>query len=473
MRAYQKILFFLLLTIFSAGLSSCSKSVVDETVSNAPGDGNSTLNIITRADDGEAQLSYPISLYVFNSSNQCIATQTLNSSDDAIAIANLRAGTYSVYAIGGADENRYTLPSKAEATPNSLISLQEGKIHEDLMAGHNTVVIGDNETNQLTLTMSRMVSMLKSIKVNQIPDEVSAVAVTITPLREAIRLNGEPDGDAGIFSINLVEQSDGRTWKNATQQYMLPSNGQATITIKMTRGTVTNSYSYTCQEAFLANYIINIDATYTGSTFNMTGTLTGATWAGERTITFEFDENSSVGSETTQGNEQGGGNSGNENQGGGSSTDQGNNVVIGEAPTEGTVYQGCYVLSSINNNNGTSTVTLMTPTQTNGLSFNANDQNSIKTAVEEAISSIAVSGISGWRLPTKDEMDIIRETGAGKINENLNDLNLNPLSTTSACYFYTNSNGQIRSYLLSNGRDLDPDNKTFLRVFTILTFKEN
>lgn len=470
MRAYQKILFFLLLTIFSAGLSSCSKSVVDETVSNAPGDGNSTLNIITRADDGEAQLSYPISLYVFNSSNQCIATQTLNSSDDAIAIANLRAGTYSVYAIGGADENRYTLPSKAEATPNSLISLQEGKIHEDLMAGHNTVVIGDNETNQLTLTMSRMVSMLKSIKVNQIPDEVSAVAVTITPLREAIRLNGEPDGDAGIFSLNLVEQSDGRTWKNATQQYMLPSNGQATITIKMTRGTVTNSYSYTCQEAFLANYIINIDATYTGSTFNMTGTLTGATWAGERTITFEFDENSSVGSETTQGNEQGGGN---ENQGGGSSTDQGNNVVIGEAPTEGTVYQGCYVLSSINNNNGTSTVTLMTPTQTNGLSFNANDQNSIKTAVEEAISSIAVSGISGWRLPTKDEMDIIRETGAGKINENLNDLNLNPLSTTSACYFYTNSNGQIRSYLLSNGRDLDPDNKTFLRVFTILTFKEN
>ena len=115
----------------------------------------------------------------------------------------------------------------------------------------------------------------------------------------------------------------------------------------------------------------------------------------------------------------------------------------------------------------------MTPTQTNGLSFNANDQNSIKTAVEEAISSIAVSGISGWRLPTKDEMDIIRETGASKINENLNDLNLKPLSTTSACYFYTNSNGQIRSYLLSNGRDLDPDNKTFLRVFTILTFKEN
>ncbi len=467
MRAYQKILFFLLLTIFSAGLSSCSKSVVDETVSNAPGDGNSTLNIITRADDGEAQLSYPISLYVFNSSNQCIATQTLNSSDDAIAIADLRAGTYSVYAIGGADENRYTLPSKAEATPNSLISLQEGKIHEDLMAGHNTVVIGDNETNQLTLTMSRMVSMLKSIKVNQIPDEVSAVAVTITPLREAIRLNGEPDGDAGIFSLNLVEQSDGRTWKNATQQYMLPSNGQATITIKMTRGTVTNSYSYTCQEAFLANYIININATYTGSTFNMTGTLTGATWAGERTITFEFDENNVTGDETE---EQGGGNQG----GGGDNNDNTDNIIHGAAPEEGTAYQGCYVLSSAVQTDGSSLVTLMSPTQMSGLNFDANDQSSIRAAVETAINTLAVSGIGGWRLPNKEEMEFMYEN-QDNINDNLRILKMTALSLgNSADYFFLNADGNISSYKISSGIEInDLTLTTRLRAVTTLTFKTN
>lgn len=467
MRAYQKILFFLLLTIFSAGLSSCSKSVVDETVSNAPGDGNSTLNIITRADDGEAQLSYPISLYVFNSSNQCIATQTLNSSDDAIAIADLRAGTYSVYAIGGADENRYTLPSKAEATPNSLISLQEGKIHEDLMAGHNTVVIGDNETNQLTLTMSRMVSMLKSIKVNQIPDEVSAVVVTITPLREAIRLNGEPDGDAGIFSLNLVEQSDGRTWKNATQQYMLPSNGQATITIKMTRGNVTNSYSYTCQEAFLANYIINIDATYTGSTFNMTGTLTGATWAGERTITFEFDENNVTGDETE---EQGGGNQG----GGGDNNDNTDNIIHGAAPEEGTAYQGCYVLSSAVQTDGSSLVTLMSPTQMSELNFDANDQSSIRAAVETAINTIAVSGIGGWRLPNKEEMEFMYEN-QDNINDNLRILKMTALSLgNSADYFFLNADGNISSYKISSGIEInDLTLTTRLRAVTTLTFKTN
>lgn len=458
-------------------LTACSKTVIEEgdEGGSSIGDGNSTLNIITRSGESDAELSYPITLYVFNSSNTCIDVQTLATSNEAISIENLPAGTYSVYALGGADDSRYTLPTRSEATPTSIVSLREGKTHEDLMAGHNTVVIGHDETNQLTLSLSRMVSMLKTIEVKMIPDDVSAVSITITPLREAILLNGENSGESGVFTLNLTEQSDGRTWKNTQAEYMLPSVGNATITVKMTRAEGVRSYSYTCAEPLLANYKINIDATYTGSTFNMTGTLTGATWAGERTITFEFDENNVIGDETE---EQGGGNQG----GGGDNNDNTDNIIHGAAPEEGTAYQGCYVLSSAVQTDGSSLVTLMSPTQISELNFDANDQSSIRAAVETAINTLAVSGIGGWRLPNKEEMDYIQTIGAGNINVNISYLNekwkgdqykITPLTANSGCYFYTNANGLISSYLLSNGNEFEPDNTTKLRAVTTLTFKTN
>lgn len=461
MKKTNNLLFSALLLTCITFLTACSKTVIEEgETDNTIGNGNSTLNIVTRSGDSDAQLSYPINLYVFNSSSECIAVQTLSSSDETISFQGLSAGTYSVYAIGGAEDTRYTLPSQSEATPTSLISLQVGKTHEDLMAGHNTVVIGHDETNQLTLSLSRMVSMLKTIEVKMIPDDVSAVSISITPLREAIQLNGEGNGETGVFTLDLTEQSDGRTWKNTQSEYMLPSVGNATITIKMTREDGVRSYSYTCAEPLLANYKINIDATYTGSTFNMTGTLTGATWAGERTITFEFDEENVSGSEDNNGN-----NNGNNNN---------NDVINGAAPEEGTAYQGCYVLSSIAQGDGSSLVTLMTPTHFYGLNFDANDQSSIKAAVEKGIAKIAVTGISGWRLPTLEEMELLKETYLD-VNNNLDKLNMTKISVgTNKDYFFTKPDNSISSYKISSGTEsFYQDDKTILRAFTTLTFKEN
>ena len=116
----------------------------------------------------------------------------------------------------------------------------------------------------------------------------------------------------------------------------------------------------------------------------------------------------------------------------------------------------------------------MTPTQTTGLSFTANNQSSIKTAVDNAISGLAVAGISGWRLPTLEEMELITEM-ANDINENLRDLSMNTLSReNSIFYFFTKSDGTISSYKISTGMTLDDlDNKTIVRAVTTLTFKND
>lgn len=442
-------------------LTSCSKTVSDIDDPSASYGGSSSLNIVTRSGNEDAKVSYPVQVYLFNSNNACIAVQTLADADDDLSIEDLKAGTYHVYAVGAAEENRYTLPTQDAAAATSTITLQENKVHEDLMLANNTVTIGQNETNQLTLAMQRVVCMLKTIEVKQVPTDVDAVSITVSPLRETVQLNGELGGNEGSITVALTEQSDGTTWKNNTEQYMLPSVGNATITIRMTKGETTHSYSYTCTETFAANYKINIDATYTGTTFNLTGTITGATWAGERTITFEFDETSS----TDSGNEDPGNNDpGNNNN---------NDALDGPAPTVGTNYQGTYVLRSVDNGDNTTTVTLMSPTQTTGLSFTANDQESISAAVSEAIAGLAVAGISGWRLPTKDELKYI--------NDNFNAVNGGLTTLQSAgfervtfgdytYYFYINDDNEISSYKLSSGKTIAPDNATILRAFTTLTF---
>lgn len=471
--------FYTLLLMAVAILTSCSKTVSDDELGGGNALGNSNLSIITRADGAEGTVAYPVVLYVFNSSSECVVVKTLADAEAELTIGNLKADTYTVYAIGGADDTRYALPAQADATPTTLITLLDGKVHEDLMVAKNTVPIGEDEDNQLTLALQRVVCMVKEVEVKKIPADVEAVSLVITPLRESLQLNGDYNGEAGTFTLALTKQSDGQTWKNATPQYMMPSVGNATVSVKLTRDGNTRSYSYTCAEPLLANYKLNIIATYTGGTFDMTGTLTGATWAGERTITFEFDEENVTGSEeTTQdgGNEQGGGEQGGGEQGGGEpSGGNTGNITPGAAPAVGTNYNGTYVLSSENNSDGTVTVTLMSADQTTGLVFDRDDQASIREAVNDAIADLMVNidGIDGWRLPNLDEMAII-QADYMNIKRTLSDLGFTELTTgDSTCwYFCTNADGDIVSYKIDNGRMIRPDDTTLLRAFTTLTFNQ-
>ena len=466
--------FYTLLLMAVAILTSCSKTVSDDELGGGNALGNSNLSIITRADGAEGTVAYPVVLYVFNSSSECVVVKTLADAEAELTIGNLKADTYTVYAIGGADDTRYALPAQADATPTTLIALLDGKVHEDLMVAKNTVPIGEDEDNQLTLALQRVVCMVKEVEVKKIPADVEAVSLVITPLRESLQLNGDYNGEAGTFTLALTKQSDGQTWKNATPQYMMPSVGNATVSVKLTRDGNTRSYSYTCAEPLLANYKLNIIATYTGGTFDMTGTLTGATWAGERTITFEFDEENVTGSEeTTQdsGNEQGGGEQGGGEPSGGNT----GNITPGAAPAVGTNYNGTYVLSSENNSDGTVTVTLMSADQTTGLVFDRDDQASIREAVNDAIADLMVNidGIDGWRLPNLDEMAII-QADYMNIKRALSDLGFTELTTgDSTCwYFCTNADGNIVSYKIDNGRMIRPDDTTLLRAFTTLTFNQ-
>ncbi len=115
---------------------------------------------------------------------------------------------------------------------------------------------------------------------------------------------------------------------------------------------------------------------------NLTGTITGATWLGERTISFTFDENGSSASDSTDNN------SGDDNN---DTPGSQNNF-----PSVGDTYQGCYVLAVSTIDETSAELTLLSPNELAVAS--ASD-------ADAALATLGMDGISDWAIPTKAQMD--------------------------------------------------------------------
>ena len=382
------------------GLTACEKALVDdiEDVGNEQVK-NSMLQVRTRAGGSpgdEATVTYPVTVYVFQG-DECRAAQTIGDEGQALNIP-LVEGTYSVYAIGGASVSDYVLPDASDALATSTIALREGHEHGDLMMASATVTLVDGGTNTVTLGMTRKTMLIQDVTIKKIPTAATAVSVTIAPLWQSLTVSGTYSTTNGSSTIALTKQEDGRTWQNAASVYLLPPSSQpASVSVNITIGGMTKTYTYSCSDQLEAGYKINIVGTYTEAVgVNLTGTIMGATWLGERTISFEFDENGSTAADEDN-----------------SSSDDDNGSIVGDLPAVGSTYQGCYVLKSIVADDGQSAeLTLLSPNETtigkayNDASFIGHPEV-LEALIDEKLAEADVDGISDWRLPTYNELNTI------------------------------------------------------------------
>ena len=381
------------------GLTACEKALVDdiEDVGNEQVK-NSMLQVRTRAGGSadEATVAYPVAVYVF-AGDECRAVQTIGDEGQALNIP-LVEGTYSVYAIGGASVSDYVLPDADDATVTSAIVLKEGKTHGDLMAASATAALVDGGTNTVTLGMTRKTMLIQDVTIKKIPTAATAVSVTIAPLWQSVTVGGTYSTTNGSSTIALTRQEDGRTWQNTASVYLLPPSSQpASVSVNIAIGGTTKTYTYSCSDQLEAGYKINIDGTYTEAVgVNLTGTITGATWLGERTICFEFDENGS--SAVDYDNDSSGDN---------------NSSTVSDLPAVGSTYQGCYVLASTVADDGESAeLTLLSPHETTiGKAYNDDSfighPEVLEALIDEKLNEADVDGISDWHLPTYDELNVI------------------------------------------------------------------
>ena len=363
------------------GLTACEKMLVDDIEDVGNGQvKNSVLQVRTRSGGSSgdaATVAYPVTVYVF-AGDECRAVQTIGDEGQTLNIP-LVEGTYSVYAVGGASTSDYVLPTMDDATVTSAIALCKGHEHGDLMAASATAMLVDGGTNTVTLGMTRKTMLIQDVTIKKIPTAATAVSVTIAPLWQSLTVGGTYSTMNGSNTIGLTRQEDGRTWQNAASAYLLPPSSQpASVSVNITIGGTTKTYTYSCSDQLEAGYKINIDGTYTEAIgVNLTGTITGATWLGERMISFEFDESGS----STVDDDNGGGNGNNE------APDNTEDI-----PAVGSTYQGCYVLAS--------TVT------DDGQSFIGHPEV-LEALIDEKLAEADVDGISDWRLPTYNELNTI------------------------------------------------------------------
>ena len=355
---------------------ACSKDVVDETTGTSGNDGataNSLLQVTTRSGGAnDATVSYPVQVYVFQG-DECRAVQTIGDEGQTLNIA-LVEGTYSVYAVGGASATDYTLPTKDNATTTTPLTLKEGRTLTDLMTASAVATLVDGGTNTVALGMTRKTMLIQNVTIKKIPTAATAVSVTIAPLWQSLTVCGGFATASSSTTIALTKQSDNRTWQStATALVMPPSSQPASISVNITIGGTTKTYTYSCSDQLEAGYKINIDGTYTEAVgVSLTGTITGATWLGERTISFTFDENGSSASEPSE--------------------------PSSDFPAVGDTYEGCYVLAVTEIDETSAELTLLSP----------NEQAATTVGnADAALATLGAVGISDWAVPTKAQMQLV------------------------------------------------------------------
>ena len=400
----RKVLFWPLAAML---LTACEKGL-DEGIADVAPAGqvtNSVLQVRTRSGGSageEATVAYPIAVYVF-AGEECKAVQTIGDEGQTLNIP-LVEGTYTVYAIGGASSSDYVLPTADDALATSAIVLKDGKTHGDLMAAQATATLVDGGTNTVTLGMTRKTMLIQSVVVKKMPTATTAVSVTIAPLWQELTVGGTFATAGTSSTIALTRQEDNRTWTlpslsgegssaalpshqgegpGVGSVFLLPPSSQpASVSVNITIGGTTKTYTYSCSDQLEAGYKINIDGTYTEAVgVNLTGTITGATWLGERTISFEFDESGSSASEPNN-----------------PSDPSEPSEPSSDFPAVGDTYQGCYVLAVSTIDEISAELTLLSP----------NEQAATTTEnADAALAALGAVGISDWAVPTKAQMQLV------------------------------------------------------------------
>ena len=462
MKAKRNLLTAMIAVLF---LSSCSN---DEVFVGEYGVPNSKLTVRTRAGndglgDETSKISYPVNVYVFNETGKCVSLTALDEGESEISIA-LVEGKYNVYAVAGADAVAYDLPTQETATAQSPVSLKPGASHGDLMAAGNMVQLEDGGENTLTLGLSRKVMYVQNVEIGNVPTKMQSVKVSVMPLYESLCVDGSYVGEGAITEIELSQIAGTKNWTSSNGVYCLvPTTSSATITVSMTdKEGVSKSFSYTCADKFEANYKINITGTYTQEIgVNLSGTIVGDEWSGERDITFDFDDTSSSAADPGETDDD----------------DQQPTPSDEEAPAVGTLYKGKYYVYKSEETEGGTVVTLVMMEEKTGLSFESGTLSSITNAVNSAIAEMtdASDGVAGWRLPTQEEFQYIYDnfsTIRDGLIDNGCDVNM------AGFYFCEIEPNGIGGFSFNSTNNKNPlkqeqlSGETILRPVTTLVFKK-
>lgn len=362
----------------------------------------STLHINPRSGD-ETELVYPIHIYAFDTEGKCTAQQTINSSEEGPAIeVALPKGTYRIVALSGATGKNYILPEKPSLT-DFIEFKQDNKAETPLMMGNADVTL-KNGTAKANITLSFSVAQIKITLLN-IPPEYSSVEVELASSYSKLSFQGEY-GNSKNTLISCWRTTEG-AWNTDTFYTFAGSQNKTIISIHLTKEGVTETYGYTYNNNIQANHPFILTGNYAGS-ITVEGNIIAGSWENPVTVDFSFGKGN--------GQEEKPGGEGDENEGEKEET-PGETFYVDQIPEEESIWEGCLVLEVTENNLGNEADVLLMGIDN---AVNAKGKDKIFTKeVTTILETYSISGISNWRIPTKEEAQLLKS----RYNSNLSHIN--------------------------------------------------
>ncbi|MBE6280798.1 MAG: hypothetical protein E7095_01860 [Bacteroides sp.] len=239
------------------------------------------LKVKARAASNE-KIAYPLYLYAFDKDGRCAASQVINSAEELPSLT-LPAGGYRIVALSDVSGG-YVLPEHPEADAPILLESTAGA-QTPLMVGKADVTIG-SRSSSLNITLRYAVSAI-SAALNEIPEDVEAVHLLLSPLHASLCMNGEYGSDTHQLDIPCT-RDENKVWRTDTV-YAFPGSGQETLfSVQLTRKDGNRqTYAYTYRGIPEANRPFNLSGNYTGA-ISVDGTFIIEGWDTAIDVSFTF-----------------------------------------------------------------------------------------------------------------------------------------------------------------------------------------
>lgn len=338
---------------------------------------------------GEAEIVYPLYLYAFDDEGALAASQVLANAKEEMSLP-LSKGDFRIVAIAGTS-SAYQLPENPVL--EDVISMDGSKgADTPLMMGKANVEITDAAESTVQLTLTYVVAAL-NVKLKDVPSNVVAVQLALSPLYSTLSMGGKYDGSQKV-KVDCSLVSEGIWAADAT--YIFPGSAQETdfsIYFKTDDG-LEVTYGHTFEGAPKANYLFNVTGTYAGGII-VGGDFDVTDWEGAIDVEFEF------GSDTQPDNDK------DEDE---NSTEE--NPVLEGVPDVGTIWNGS-IVAGIGEADETGAELLL---------MSLDEWDALTSEIPELIKGYSVNDISSWRLPTHEEATALKARFSGDNRIELNNL---------------------------------------------------
>lgn len=360
-------------TAIALCISSCSKTIDGITEPTE----KKVVEVVTRSSSA-ASIEYPLTLYAFSSDGTLVESTTADDANDPLQMQLPVGDSYRLVALAGASG----LTPVTTPTASTGIGIPtSGLITSPVQMGQADIstITTDVEAN---LTLSYQVAQL-TVQLHNIPTDATAVNVTLSSLYSDLTYNGVPSGNKTVTVELSKSGSDATTW-TASTVYTLPGVERSSLVVGI--NIITNNklqnYSYTHSSTLQAGTPYSLVGTYDGE-FNLTGTITPTGWNASQSITFTFG-------------------AGSPNNGGSTPDNNGNNGnTPSELPAALSVWNNHFVMAVTTNDAQTEAELLLLALR---------DWEVSMSEIETKIAGYQENELSGWRVPTEEELKHIATT---------------------------------------------------------------